>query len=66
VFYREGGGVRRVTRNEFRDLARSGAVTGDTVVFNNVVATVGELRQGNWEVPLRRSWHAEAFPVGRT
>jgi hypothetical protein len=63
VFYREAGRVVRVTRPEFRDLARSGAVTEDTVVFNNVLATVGELRRGDWEVPLRRSWHAEAFPV---
>jgi hypothetical protein len=66
VFYREGGRVRRVSRPEFRDLARSGAVTEDTVVFNNVLATVGELRRGGWEIPLRRSWHAEAFPVVRS
>lgn len=63
IFYRDGGRVRRATRPEFRELAREGKVAGDTVVFNNVLPTVGEFRRGLWEVPLRRSWHAGAFPV---
>ncbi len=63
VFYRDGDAVRRVTRAEFKDLAQAGAVHAETVVFNNVLATVGELRRGLWEVPVRLSWHAEAFPV---
>jgi hypothetical protein len=61
VFYREGDTILRAARAEFGDLARAGRVTGDTIVFNNVLATVGELRQGHWEVPMKRSWHAEAF-----
>ncbi len=63
VFYRDGDAVRRVSRAEFRDLAEAGTVTADTVVFNNILATVGEFRRGLWEVPARDSWHADAFPV---
>ena len=33
-------------------------VTGATVVFNNTVSTVGDLRGGRWEVPASESWHA--------
>jgi hypothetical protein len=28
------------------------------------VGTVGKLRQGLWEIPFSRSWHAEAFSRG--
>lgn len=64
IFYREGDVILRATRADFGALARAGRVTGDTIVFNNVLATVGDLRQGSWEVPMKRSWHAEAFPSG--
>lgn len=63
VFYREGDAIRVVTRTEFQRLAETGRVDADTVVYNNVLATVGEYRQGLWEVPVRRSWHLNAFPV---
>ena len=63
VFYREGEGVRAVSRQRFRELADAGAVSAETVVYNNVIATVGDLRRGAWEVPASRSWHAKAFPL---
>jgi hypothetical protein len=64
IFYREGEMYRVVSRDTFRELAQSRAVNGDTVVLNNVISTVGEYRRGLWEVPVRRSWHAQAFPAG--
>jgi hypothetical protein len=39
-------------------------VSEDTVVFDNTVATVGDLRAGKWERPFRDAWHAKAFPLG--
>jgi hypothetical protein len=64
VWFRDGSGeIRGVSRPEFRELARSGGVDAETVVFDNTVATVGELRQGRWETALRNAWHARAFPV---
>ena len=65
VFYRDaGGGVRAAERAEFRRLAAAGEVDGDTVVFDNTVATVGDLRAGRWETRFRDAWHGRAFPVG--
>jgi hypothetical protein len=63
VFYREGDEIRVVARPEFHALAEAGRVDADTVVYNNVLTTVGEFRRGLWEVPVRRSWHLSAFPM---
>lgn len=64
VWFRGGDGeIRSVPRPEFRALAEAGEVDADTVVFNHTVGTVGEVRAGRWEGPLRESWHAKAFPV---
>ncbi len=65
VWFRDAAGrIRSATRPEFRALVQSGEVGEDTVVFNNTITTVGELRSGKWEVPVRESWHAHAFAVG--
>ncbi len=65
VFYRDAQGeVRAVTRAEFRRLAQAGEMGEETVVFDNTVATVGDLRAGKWERPFRDAWHARAFPLG--
>jgi hypothetical protein len=61
VFYRDGDRVRRVSRDDFAEAAAQGAVTADTTVFDNTVATAGALRAGAWEAPAGRTWHARAF-----
>ena len=61
VLYRDGVGVTRVSRERFADLAGSGEVSRQTVVFNNTVTTVGEVREGRWELPAADSWHGVAF-----
>jgi hypothetical protein len=61
VVFRRGASIARVTRDEFATLASSGDVTPDTVVFDNTLTTVGELREGRWEVRAAESWHARAF-----
>jgi len=63
VFFRDGDEIRCAPRPEFKDLAASGRVSGDTVVLDNVIATVGDLRDGRWEVPARTTWHARAFSL---
>ncbi len=60
VAYREGEQVSVISRTEFEQLITEGAVTDDTIVFNNLVATYPEL-ETHWEVPLRDSWHAKVF-----
>src|SRR5690606_19929016 len=49
VWYRHGAEIRAVSRAEFRELARSGEVGPETVVFDNTAATVGDVRGGRWE-----------------
>ena len=62
VFYRDDtGAVLCVDRLTFRSLAKQGAVNEETIVFNNVIQTVGEFVAGRWEVPMRESWHIEVF-----
>ncbi len=61
VLFRRGNAIERVARPVFADLARQGIVSPDTVVFNNTVTRVGDVREGKWETPARASWHARAF-----
>ncbi|HEX8393101.1 MAG TPA: hypothetical protein VF665_12225 [Longimicrobium sp.] len=66
VFFRdEHGAVQAEPRPAFRKRALSGGVGPDTVVFDNTVTQVGDVRAGRWETPLARAWHARAFPVGQ-
>ena len=59
VWYRDGKGVvRRATRPEFRALARSGGVTPRSVVFDNSITALAQLRAGLWEGPASDRWHA--------
>ncbi len=61
VFYREGTAIRSTDRMSFKALIESGEATADTIVFNNTLTRLSELRDGQWEVPMRSSWHALAF-----
>jgi hypothetical protein len=61
VLFRAGDAIARVPRDQFSDLARAGSVTPETVVFNNTLTRVGDVRDGRWEVPASESWHATAF-----
>lgn len=61
IWYRDQGKLRGASREHFAELARAGSVSLDTPVFDNTLATVGEVRDGRWEVPARESWHRLAF-----
>jgi hypothetical protein len=58
--YRNAAGITSVPRNEFEELIKTGEITEDTIVFNNMVQNVAEL-QTKWEVPLKNSWHIKLF-----
>lgn len=45
---------------DFKKMAKEKAVTKDTIVFNNLVNTVGEFNEF-WEVPAHESWHNRFF-----
>ena len=61
VLFRQGETIERVTRARFTELATSGVVSPETAVFDNTLATVGDLRAGRWELPARETWHSRAF-----
>ena len=61
VLYRSGGHIARVPRDEFAKLASTGQVNLDTLVFDNTLARVSDLREGRWEVRAADTWHARAF-----
>jgi len=62
VWYRDrDDNIRRATRPEFRACARSGEVTPSSVVFDNAITVLAELRNGRWEGPATERWHAAFF-----
>ena len=61
VFYRDGGTVRRVSRDDFGEAAARGAVNPETIVFDNTIGTTAALRAGRWEAPAATTWHGRAF-----
>ena len=61
VLFRRGEAIARVPRHAFAQLAETGEVGLDTTVFNNTLTSLGEVREGRWEVPAADSWHARAF-----
>ena len=48
--------VRTAESSEFARLYHEGKITGDTLVFDNLVKTKGELEE-KWLKPLNESWH---------
>ncbi|WP_339709618.1 ABC transporter ATPase [uncultured Kriegella sp.] len=57
VSYKQGEFVAYKPLSDFRKMAKQKAVSANTVVFNNLVATKAEYLE-NWEVPASESWHA--------
>jgi len=66
VFFRDNSEtVHAVAQAQFQAYVNEGRVTGSTRVFDPTITTVGELRTGRFERPLRDSWHARAFSSPR-
>ena len=63
VWYRDAhGDIRWTTRPAFRAEAQAGRVTAESIVFDNAVARLCDLRVGRWESPASRRWHATLLP----
>ncbi len=60
VTYRLGEHIAHKPLADFKKMAKDKAVSGNTIVFNNLVNTVGEWRE-YWEVPAIDSWHSRFF-----
>ena len=61
VWFRHDDTIGRVSRNRFKELVQSGSVGLESVVFDNTVTRVGQVRAGEWERPASESWHRRAF-----
>lgn len=46
--------------NDFKQMIRDGEIDENTIVFNNLVANLGEFRR-NWEIKASDSWHSKYF-----
>lgn len=60
VTFRVGEHIAHKTLIDFKKMAKEKAVTANTIVFNNLVNTLGEWHE-NWEVPASESWHNRFF-----
>src|SRR6478736_3863574 len=60
VTFKLGEHIAHKSLLDFKKMAKDKAVTGNTIVFNNLVNTVGEYREF-WEVPAIDSWHSRFF-----
>jgi hypothetical protein len=54
--YKTKDTVRVSPKKEFSTMYSNGTLNDDTIVFNNMVETKGDLYK-KWEVPMRESWH---------
>jgi hypothetical protein len=62
LWFRGSTGLpQRITRSGFADAVATGAIDGRTTVFDFTKIRLGDLREGQWEVPAGESWHAGAF-----
>ncbi len=60
VTFRLGEHIAHKSLMDFKKMAKEKAVSGNTIVFNNLVNTVGEWNEF-WEVPALESWHSRFF-----
>jgi len=60
VTFKQGEYITHKPLIEFKKLAKDKSVSANTIVFNNLVNTVGEW-QDFWEVPAGESWHSRFF-----
>ncbi len=62
ITYKEDGLVQSMPMAAFREALEDGDFDADTIVFNNLVETKGQLEK-KWEVPVKESWHKQMLPV---
>lgn len=60
VTFKLGDHIAHKPLVEFKKMAKEKAVSANTIVFNNLVNTVGEWQE-YWEVPAGESWHSRFF-----
>ncbi|MGB0391923.1 MAG: ABC transporter ATPase [Salibacteraceae bacterium] len=57
-YHGDNNSVEVLSMMEFQNKLDQGGIHSETIVFNNLVETLGEVRT-LWEVPLKNSWHKQ-------
>lgn len=60
VSYKQGEFVAYKPLLDFKKMAKEKAISGNTIVFNNLVTNIAEYKE-HWEVPAKESWHSRFF-----
>lgn len=61
VAFKSGDGIQLMKMFDFEEGLQNGSIPEDTIVFNNLIQTMGEF-QNQWEVAIENSWHAQLLP----
>ncbi|MGH9340407.1 MAG: hypothetical protein ACRD1R_12660 [Acidobacteriota bacterium] len=62
IYYRDNRGeIQSVDHLEFYEVVASGHVTPDTPVFDLLLTRLQQFRDGEFEKPFSRSWHARTY-----
>ena len=59
----ETGDIVSVDRSDFRRMVNDGTITGETLVYDTSLHTLGDLRTIGLERSARNSWHARVFSL---
>lgn len=54
--YKDQNEIRLLPKNKFEELLKSGQLTEETIVFNNLIEKKSDLKT-KWQVPVKESWH---------
>ena len=60
VSFKQGEFITYKPLLDFKKLAKDRSVSENTIVFNNLVNTIAEMKE-SWEVPASDSWHSRFF-----
>ncbi len=63
IAFMEDGMIDALPMNAFRAELEAGDLNQETMVFNNLIETKGQL-ENEWEVAVKDSWHKQLLPVG--
>ena len=62
IAFKDDGEVKLANRSQFQQMLIEGKLDEESIVFNNLVSTKQEFT-GEWEVPLKQSWHHKLFSI---
>jgi hypothetical protein len=58
--YEKEGTVHLVKLHEFWAMRKAGVVDDDTIVYNNLINSIGQLKT-SWRISFKESWHREMW-----